>query len=281
MLIDELRRDDVERDNVHKLTIPGEDDDTVFEITLDTSRNCESYVRTFECDTSRDRFCRCDRRGEQCCDLSRGCTKGNCCEDCRSQRDDDCNLCNDDGDDCYRGEQSGRLGDEQCRDGDRDCICVENDDRDEYCCSEDRDCEGKYCCESCRDGDRDCFCDRDDNCVIFESLKDEQCRDGDRDCICVENDDRDEYCCSEDRDCRGKFCCESCREGDRDCFCDRDDNCVIFERLEDERCRDGDRDCLCVEDERGDDFCCDNSRDCRGSLCCEECDEKRRYRPTW
>ncbi len=107
----------------------------------------------------------------------------------------------------------------------------------------------------------------------------------------------EEYCCEDGSRCRGDNCCEECDEGDRNCYCEGR-TCLIIpkchpgerprdfkgssskgsrskgsrnkgsrggDKLCDARqCRERDDDCVCVEyrdeDDRKQDYCCENSR---------------------
>ncbi len=60
----------------------------------------------YECDVGRrDPDCRCNKRGTECCDDSSSCDDGTCCERCRSKRDRDCDLCDEDGENCMKLEE--------------------------------------------------------------------------------------------------------------------------------------------------------------------------------
>jgi len=51
---------------------------------------------SYDCDPRRDRNCVCIKSEDFCCDLSRSCDLGECCEECDPDRDDDCQCDRDD-----------------------------------------------------------------------------------------------------------------------------------------------------------------------------------------
>lgn len=179
MLIEELSREDFERGNTHELRVDnGVGRGVTFEITLDDSRDCKSSGSSdYRCNVRTDQYCRCNLRGDECCDSHSTCKTGTCCQRCANRNQ--CLLCDDEREDCMELKSSlsssgSGSSSSSCRRGDRDCICVEDDDRKEYCCT-----DRSSNCRTCRrrDPDTNCFCDRNDRntCVIVERSTSSQC----------------------------------------------------------------------------------------------------------
>jgi len=123
-------------------------------------------------------------------------------------------------------------------------------------------------------------CRDDQNIEGGDDDDDYQCDvERDSDCRC-DSTGRNRVCCDDDqRNCKRGTCCSECEdEDDRSCnLCDdRERDCrqlkskSPYRKYECDPRRDDD--CVCIDDE---DFCCDNSRRCKGDNCCESCDERR------
>ena len=237
-----------------------------------------------------------------CCDNGPRCQGSRCCREtrCRVDRDRGCycdprnirdcavvpQLCrpDDDGDDSCQ----------ECREGERDCLCVEIGDgnvrlREPYCCDNGQRCQGSQCCRDTRcrysvDHIRSLHSFAVHYNWSSSTTHTRMGRLGDRDCYCDRRDDR--LCalvprrCAVYEDCQvhTRVVLDMLHHGGGGAHAHQVNKAQLINRRNPlpQLCRSGSRDCLCLNSGLTDgdvalSFCCDNGNRCEGQKCCRRC----------